>query len=120
MHQFIVYLLVGAASAVVDIGVLWLLLGAGALRAAAVGAALLTGMVVNYLMHRRVTFRAQAPVDLRSLLLYVSIVVVNYLITLAFVEAGVWMGYGAIAAKLVSLPMIALTGFLFTRRFVFL
>lgn len=118
-RQFAVYVMVGLASAAVDVGLLWGLLAIGVWRTAAVGIGLIAGMVVNYLLHMRVTFRAASAADLRSVALYVSIVLVNYLITLGFVEAGAMFGHPIVLWKLASLPVIALIGFLFTRRFVF-
>lgn len=121
MHvlQFGRYLAVGVISAGIDVLTLWLLLAAQVERVPAVALALLTGMVANYALHRVYTFRSEQPLRLRSVLRYSAIVAANYLLTLAIIEAGLRVGVGVMWGKILSLPVIAMTGFLLTRRFVF-
>lgn len=117
--QFARYLLVGGLSAAIDVFVLWILLAAAMARAPAVAVAMVAGMVANYALHRVYTFRTRRALSAGSVTLYVSIVAVNYVLTLAIIEAGLHLGLSVIWGKIVSLPLIAVSGFLFTRRFVF-
>lgn len=117
--QFSRYVVVGGISAAVDVAALWALLQLAVPRALAVAIAMAAGMVVNYALHHRFTFRSSRAVGARSVALYLAAVAGNYLLTLALIEIGVRFGLGVIAAKILSLPVIAATGFLFTRRFVF-
>ena len=117
--QFARYVLVGGFSAVVDLSALWMLLQARLPRPIALAVALVLGIAINYLLHHRFTFRSTRRVDPRSIGLFLAIVGINYLLTLAIVEAGLAIGLTVMWSKLVSLPVIALNGFLFNRRFVF-
>lgn len=117
--QFGRYLVVGVISAAIDIAALWLLLSAQMGRALAVAVAMVAGMVANYALHRVYTFRTRSPLGVSSVALYVVIVGCNYVLTLAIIEVGLRLGLSVMWGKVVSLPVIALTGFVLTRRFVF-
>lgn len=117
--QFSRYVTVGGISAAIDVAVLWALLQLAVPRALAVAAAMAIGMAVNYTLHHRFTFRSTRAVDARSIALYLAAVGFNYLLTLALIEVGILFGLGVITAKILTLPIVAATGFLFTRRFVF-
>jgi len=117
--QFGRYVAVGLISAGIDVLTLWLLLAARVERVPAVALAMLAGMIANYALHRVYTFRTEHPLRLRSVLLYSAIVAGNYVLTLAIIEAGLRVGVGVMWGKILSLPVIAMTGFLLTRRFVF-
>jgi len=117
--QFGRYLAVGVISAAIDVLTLWLLLAAQVQRVPAVALAMLAGMTANYALHRVYTFRTEQPLRLRSVVRYTAIVAGNYLLTLAIIEAGLRVGIGVMWGKILSLPVIAMTGFLLTRKFVF-
>jgi putative flippase GtrA len=117
--QFGRYVAVGVVSAGIDVLMLWLLLAVQVARAPAVAVAMLAGMIANYALHRVYTFRTEQPLGLRSVLRYAAIVAGNYLLTLGIIEAGLRVGVGVMWGKILSLPVIAFTGFLLTRRFVF-
>ena len=76
-------------------------------------------LVANYALHRVYNFRTRSPLGASSVALYVVIVGCNYVLTLAIIEVGLQLGLGVMWGKIVSLPVIALTGFVLTRRFVF-
>lgn len=117
VRQFAVYVGVGVLSAVVDIGTMSLLLHAGSDHRIAVTAGFLIGLVFNYLCHERITFQA-----LRSrgtILRFGVLVLVNYALTLLCVQLSLAWLDSVLIGKLVSLPIVAVNGFLWGRYWVF-
>ena len=116
-RQFIVYLIVGVLSALVDIGTMQLALrlDAGIQLAVTLGYAI--GLTFNYLCHQRITFKAVSSAG--SMLRYGIFVLINYLITLVFVYASVHWFDAAMPGKLASLPVIAIIGFLGGKFWIF-
>lgn len=115
--QFLVFVSGGALCAVLDIGLMQLLLagGAGVLWAASAG--FLAGLLLNYAFHARLTFRrAQSGA---TFLRFIAVVALNYLITLACIEAALLLHAGALAGKLASLPLVAVNGFLLSKHWIF-
>ena len=113
-----VYLAGGVVSALVDIGVMqWLIAtGVAPLLAASVG--FLSGLCVNYVFHSRLTFRKTARSN-GSLPRYLSVVALNYLLTLGMVAASLALFDQALAGKLLSLPVIAVNGYLLGKHWIF-
>lgn len=108
-RQIVSYLFVGVASAVVDVGTLQALLLAGSGTTAAVSVAFVVGLVFNYVCQQRLTFRARH--SLRSALRFLAVVAVNYGQTLLFVHGTLLLGGTAVLGKLLSLPSVAVVGF---------
>jgi len=116
-RQFVVYVAGGVLSAVVDIGVLQLMLSTGAMAGAAVSAGFAAGLLVNYVFHLRVTFNTSAQAA--GMLRYLCVVGLNYLLTLGCVALSVRLGAGVLAGKLVALPLVALNGFVLGKLWIF-
>lgn len=116
-RQFAVFVAVGVLCAIVDVGLLQLLvvLGVRALPAASVG--FLAGLGLNFALHTRVTFRAGWSYT--AALRFGAVVLANYLLTLLFVAASVAWWAEPLPGKIVSLPVIALNGFFCSRHWVF-
>lgn len=115
--QFMVFVAGGALSALVDIGLMQLLLHGGAAPLAAASAGFLAGLLVNYLFHARVTFKQLS--GSRTLTRYLCVVAINYLLTLALVAlAQALCGY-PLVGKLASLPLVAVNGYLLSKHWVF-
>jgi putative flippase GtrA len=115
--QFLVFVAGGALSALVDIGVLQLLVasGVGAFQATTTG--FLAGLAVNYAFHARVTFKNVTT--LGTLARFLCVVGINYLITLGFVAASLALFQIPLLGKLVSLPVVALNGFFLSKYWIF-
>jgi putative flippase GtrA len=115
--QFLVFVSGGALSALADIGLMHVLLraGAGALAAASAGFAL--GLLVNYAFHAKITFKRLGGAG--AVPRYLAVVAINYLLTLAMVAlAQRWAGY-PLAGKLASLPVVAINGYLLSKHWIF-
>ena len=117
LRHFAVFVGGGALSALVDIGLLQVLLLAGVVTPLAVTSGFLAGLVVNYIFHQNVTFKARA--SLPTILRFMVLVLLNYGITLGFVHAAELLGFGVIAGKLASLPVVVANGFLLGKYWIF-
>lgn len=118
--QFMRYVATGLASLGVDLVALQLLLVAGVDAYLAVAVAFVAGMVVNLLLHKFFTFRERTPLAAAQVARYLSVVALN----LAVTEAAVWLatahlGFGAMAGKLASLPLVLAIGFSLSRLWIF-
>lgn len=116
--RFLVYLGGGVVSALVDIGIMQWLIGVSVAPLLATSVGFLVGLCVNYLFHSRLTFRTAARSN-GSFLRYLSVVALNYLITLGLVAASVALLHQALPGKLLSLPLIAINGYLLGKHWVF-
>jgi len=116
-RQFLVYVIVGVLSAVLDIGTMQLLLAAGFGYPLAVSAGFVVGLLFNYVTHQRVTFKAKH--SFRSVWRFAVLLLLNYALTLGCVEVGVQVLDSVLAGKLLSLPLVALNGFVLGRYWVF-
>lgn len=115
--RVLTYLAGGVLSALVDIGLMQILIltGVGVYLATSLGFA--GGLLVNYAFHARVTFKRAASVD--SFVRYLCVVAMNYGLTLAFVAMSMSLLGNALAGKLVSLPVIAAIGFVLSKRWIY-
>lgn len=120
--QFLVFVSGGVLCALLDIGVMQALLGAGVGYPLATSAGFGAGLLLNYAFHARVTFRASAtPFNFAR---YLCVVALNYALTLGCVAAAVAMlgepqHTSALIGKLVSLPLVAVNGFLLSKYWIF-
>lgn len=116
-RQFAVFVTGGWLCALVDVGLMQALAAAGMHFASATTAGFAAGLLVNYAFHSRVTFAAAAtPVNFVR---YLCVVGINYLLTMAFVSLSVAMLGNPLAGKLVSLPIVALNGFVLSKYWIF-
>ena len=115
--QFLVYIVVGLLSAMIDIGTMQALLWFALDYRIAVSVAFAVGLTFNYLCHERVTFRAKRSVG--TIVRYGILVLANYGLTLLCVHLSVTHLDSVLTGKLVSLPLVAINGFLWGRYWVF-
>lgn len=116
-RQFLVFLCGGVLSAVIDIGVMQLLINAGNPVALSATTGFATGLLVNYAFHAKVTFQRSAVSA--NFVRYICLVAFNYGLTLACVTfADMLIGY-PILGKLASLPLVAINGFLLGKYWIF-
>jgi putative flippase GtrA len=116
-RQFFIYVAGGVLCALVDIGVMQLLLRAGAHFTGATTAGFLAGLLVNYAFHSRVTFEAAASAS--SFARYLCVVGLNYLLTMGCVSMAVALAGMPLAGKILSLPLIAANGYLLSKFWIF-
>lgn len=116
--QMMVFVLGGILSAAVDIGITVLLLRSSVAYPLAISIGFAAGLGINFLFHARVTFRAL--IEAASAARFLTVVALNYGITLAMV----WLfhqvlGQSVLFGKVLSLPIVATVGFVLSRIWVF-
>jgi len=115
--RFIVYIAGGLLSAFTDIGLMQLSIAAGVAVYTSTSLGFCAGLLVNYAFHAKVTFKRST--DLGSFGRYLSVVAVNYLLTLACVAISLSMLGNGLVGKVLSLPLIAAIGFLLSKRWIY-
>lgn len=115
--QFLVFIAGGGLSALVDIGLMQLLIMNGVAPLAATTAGFAAGLCVNYAFHARVTFKNVT--SLRTLSRFLCVVGLNYLLTLGLVALSVALFEQALIGKLLSLPLVAVNGFFLSKHWIF-
>jgi putative flippase GtrA len=116
-RQFAVFITGGLLCALADIGLMQLLLQAGIHATAAASAGFAAGLLVNYAFHSRVTFNTAA--NPASFARYLCVVGVNYLVTIACVAGASAAFDNPLAGKLLSLPLVAVNGYLLGKYWIF-
>jgi len=116
-RQFAVFVAGGLLCALVDIGIMQMLIIGGMHYASATTAGFAAGLLVNYLFHSRVTFeQAATPFNF---LRFMCVVGINYLLTMASVSLSVALIAEPLPGKIVALPLVALNGFLLSKYWIF-
>ena len=116
-RQFVVFLIGGTLSAVIDVGLMQGLVIRGFHYLGAATFGFLVGLLFNYMFHACLTFRT--PLSGRSFLRYLILVAANYTFTLAAVSVSVYCGALPVVGKIVSLPIVAINGFLLGKYWIF-
>jgi putative flippase GtrA len=115
--RFAVYVLVGAVSAAIDLLTLSILIEVGIKQWSAVTTAFAAGFIFNIKAHSVFTFNSQ--LNRKSGIRFTAVVAINYLLTLIVIETLTIFSVELFSAKLVSLPIIAVTGYLLGRHWAF-
>lgn len=116
-RQFAMFICGGLVTAAIDIGVMQTLIHSGLTPVASASAGFFSGLAVNYLFHTRMTFTTRTSPG--SLWRYLSIVAVNYLITVAIVWLADILFTHPLTGKIASLPVITINGYFLSKYWVF-
>ena len=117
IRQFSVFALVGLACAVLDITVMQALLLTGLHPVLAATFGFLSGLVANFLLHSRVTFKGTQGKT--QIFRFLTVVAINYLITVGFVSLSFALVGEPLLGKILSLPLVAINGFFLSKHWVF-
>jgi putative flippase GtrA len=115
--QFLVFVAGGVLCALIDIGVMQLLIAKQVNSLLAASAGFLAGLLINYAFHARVTFKGAAT--RANFLRFLCVVGINYLITIGLVGLSLALAADALVGKLVALPLVAVNGFLLSKHWIF-
>jgi putative flippase GtrA len=120
-RQFAVYVGGGVLCALVDIGLMQLLLGAGFHHTAAASAGFAAGLLVNFAFHSGITFNtaANSVAIPGSFGRYLCLVGLNYVLTLGCVALAQATLGNPLLGKILSLPLVAVNGFLLGKYWIF-
>jgi putative flippase GtrA len=116
-RQFLLFITGGVTSAIIDIGIMQLMIYMGINPIISASGGFFVGLFVNYAFHAKLTFTSVTIVS--SFLRFMSVVGINYLITIAFVSLSLYLVENALIGKIVSLPVIAVNGFVLSKQWVF-
>lgn len=117
IHQFGLFISVGAICAAMDVGVMHALLQWNTSLWAATSAGFVAGLVINFFAHARMTF--QATTNWHNWWRFLLVVGLNYLLTLGCVGMSSWWIDSPLAGKLASLPLVAINGFVLSKMWIF-
>ncbi|WP_229632116.1 GtrA family protein [Pseudoduganella violaceinigra] len=117
MNQFVVYLLVGVTSAVIDVGLMKILGLLGVHFMLAANAGFLAGLAANFLLHSRLTFRT--GYSHATFVRYLGVVFANYLLTMLCVSAFHYWLDMPVLGKVLSLPLVAVNGFYLSKHWIY-
>lgn len=115
--QFLFYVMVGVLCALIDILTAKILVHFGAYYGIAISVGFALGLIVNYLLHAKITF--QATSSHLTVMKFAVVVVINYAFTLLLSYFSVQVTGDFLIGKVLSLPVIAVNGFLLGRYWVF-
>jgi putative flippase GtrA len=115
--KFLVYVMVGSVSAIIDLLTLSMLISVNTQEWLAVSIAFIAGFVFNVKAHSLFTFTS--PLTRISGIRFTAVAAINYLLTLAIIETLTSSSFSLITAKVVSLPIIAASGYLLGRHWAF-
>lgn len=115
---FVIYCLVGLASALVDVGGLKLLSDFFKLPDVySITIAYIIGMLFNYTSHSILTF--QAKMSRSCFVKYLIVVGLNYLMALFIISLLKMVGISLILSKILSLPVIFISGFVLSKKWIY-
>ena len=117
MPKFVVYVIVGSLSAIIDLTTLSILISLNTNQWLAVTVAFIAGFFFNVKAHALFTF--ESPLTSKSALRFTVVVAINYLLTLLIIETLITFSCSLITAKVVALPIIAVYGYLLGRHWAF-
>jgi len=116
-HQFTAFLGVGLACAAVDLattgGLIWL----GLHYSVAASCGFAVGLWLNFVGHSRVSFPSKRSMSMA--MRFSTVTILNYLLTLALVAAGAHWLQSPMYGKVLSIPLVAVNGFLWGKYWVF-
>jgi len=116
-QQFIVFCFVGVTSVAVDLVILLELIQLAVPPLIAVTISFIAGMLVNIWLHANLTFKTN--LNTHRVMRFITILCINYIVTLGAVLFFEKQGFTYLLGKLISLPIIAFHGFLWSRLWIF-
>jgi putative flippase GtrA len=120
LRQITLYAIVGVIGTLIDVGLFWALVSIGTWPALAVTVAYFLATAAQFYLNRQYSFASFDRAVLHQMGLYAVITVVTWLLTLGIVQAGISIVHLApLVAKVISIPPVALLGFLANRYLTF-
>lgn len=116
-RQVLLFLGGGILSALIDIGMMQLLIYLGIAPMLATSLGFGSGLLVNFAWHAKVTF--SSSVSAANFYRYMCVVAINYVLTLALVSLALAVLHSALAGKLISLPVVALNSYFLSKRWIY-
>jgi len=116
-RQFIIFVAGGTMCALIDVGLMHLLLSLGVHYSLAASAGFGTGLLVNYAFHTRVTFGASASAG--NFARFLCVIAMNYSMMLVCVALSAHFLDNPLVGKLLSLPITAINGYFLSKHWIY-
>ena len=115
--QFVIFILVGASSALLDLYLLYALRKINLNINLSITIAYISGALLNYLLHTFLTFKKTT--NKKNLSKFITVLLINYSLTLIIIYILLQLNTDLIIAKIISLPVIAVIGFILARNWIY-
>lgn len=115
--QFVIFILVGASSALLDLYLLYALRIINLNINLSITIAYISGASLNYLLHTFLTFKKTT--NKSNLSKFIIALLINYSLTLIIIYILLQLNTDLIIAKIISLPVIAVIGFILARNWIY-
>ena len=115
--KFSIFIVVGISCALIDIGLMQLLIWLGVYTLVASTLGFFVGLIANFLLHTHFTFATNYTHG--TLARFASVVLINYCMTLLMVYLFLVIANMPLLGKLISLPLVAINGFLLSKNWVY-
>ena len=116
--QLIVFIIGGGLSALIDLICTWILIELDVWYIASVSVGFISGLLFNFIFHAKVTF--DSHISKSNIIRYGLIVVLNYFVMLAIIIIlQDFLGVSVLIGKIISLPIIALSGYFWGKYWIF-
>jgi putative flippase GtrA len=116
-QQFFIFSKVGIISGLMDVSLLLALVQLGVRAYFAITVAFFFGLGINLWLHANLTF--QTRLSIQHIGRFLLVVCMNYGFTLGVVLIFEHLGLSYVLGKIISLPVVAIHGFLWSRLWVF-
>ena len=117
LRQAITYLGVGLLTAGVDVGLVFVFLKFNFQVLTSVSIGYIAGVLFNFLTQAIVTFNSN--ISGKKLLKYLTVVAINYFLTIIIVLIFKKLTCGPMIGKIFSLPIIAIIGFYLSKKWIY-
>lgn len=115
--KFLIFIIVGAITAMIDIGLMQLLIYFEIHYIAAATIGFFIGLLANFFLHTHVTFRAE--LSIKVVYRFATVVLINYLGTMFIIHIFQIILSQPLLGKFISLPLVAMNGFLLSKNWVY-
>jgi putative flippase GtrA len=116
-RQLVLYLLIGALCAALDVGLLYAMLVRAVNTTVAISIAFVVALLVNYFAHSAFTFTTRPSP--RSWVRYLIVVALNYLLTIGLVSMSASLLLSIWPGKIVALAAVAVVGFVLSKKWIY-
>lgn len=116
-RQFMTFIAGGLASAIIDVGIMQLMINTGINHIISTTTGFFIGFLFNYAFHANLTFKSVSSTP--TVIRFVTVIGINYFITVLFVSLSDSILGNALTGKIASLPFVAVNGFILSKYWVF-
>lgn len=118
LKQFVFFSIGGVLTVAIDLFITWLLISFDKEYLFSISIGFFSGLIFNYIYHSKITFNIKY--SKQSALKYSIIVALNYFLMIAIIASlHNFFGISPLNAKIISIPIITIHGFLWSKLWIF-